>query len=107
MSEKVIEANDSNFQQEVLQSEKPVIVDFWSPSCGPCLQFAPTFDKLAEEYWDKARFVKVNVAENMETPSKFGIAAVPTFIFFKDGEQLWDSIIWANTEEIKSRLDSL
>ncbi|SLM30748.1 Thioredoxin-1 [Desulfamplus magnetovallimortis] len=86
MSENIIEIEDDAFEQEVLKSTIPVLVDFWAPWCGPCRAIAPTIEELQKTYDGKMKFVKVNVDENPISPSKYGIQAIPTLIFFKDGE---------------------
>lgn len=86
MSENIIEVSDDNFEDEVIKSEKPVMVDFWAPWCGPCKAIAPTVVELEKNFGTKIKFVKVNVDENPITPSKYGIQAIPTLIFFKSGE---------------------
>lgn len=85
MGDSVIEISDSNFEAEVLKSDKPVLVDFWAPWCGPCRAIAPTVEELAGVYGDQVKFCKCNVDENPVTPGKFEIKAIPTLIFFKDG----------------------
>ena len=86
MAQNIIEIDDDSFENKVLKSDKPVMVDFWAPWCGPCKAIAPTVDALEKEYGDKMTFVKVNVDENPISPSKFGVQAIPTLIFFKNGE---------------------
>ena len=86
MSENIIEVNDDNFEEVVIKSEIPVMVDFWAPWCGPCKAIAPTVVELEKSFGEKMKFVKVNVDENPITPSKYGIQAIPTLIFFKAGE---------------------
>ena len=86
MAEGIMEIDDGNFESEVLQSELPVLVDFWAPWCGPCKAIGPILDDLAKTYGDKVKFTKCNVDDNPVTPGKFGIKAIPTLIFFKDGE---------------------
>ena len=86
MTQNIIEIDDDSFENKVLKSEKPVMVDFWAPWCGPCKAIAPTVDALEKEYGDKMTFVKVNVDENPIAPSKFGVQAIPTLIFFNNGE---------------------
>jgi thioredoxin 1 len=82
----VIHVTDSNFDQEVIKSDLPTLVDFWAPWCGPCKAIGPVIDELADSYSGKVKITKMNVDENPETPGKFGIRAIPTLIFFKNGE---------------------
>jgi thioredoxin 1 len=86
MSEGILEVGDSSFDAEVMQSEKPVLVDFWAPWCGPCKAIGPIIEELAGEFGDKVKFAKCNVDDNPVTPGKFGIKAIPTLIFFKQGK---------------------
>ncbi|WP_457553969.1 thioredoxin [Desulfobacula sp.] len=86
MTENIIELEDDAFEKKVLKSDKPVMVDFWAPWCGPCKAIAPTVEALEKEYGDKITFARVNVDENPISPSNFGIQAIPTLIFFKKGE---------------------
>lgn len=86
MAEGIIEINDSNFDAEVLKSETPVLIDFWAPWCGPCRAISPIIEEIASEYGDKIKIVKCNVDDNPVTPGKYGVRAIPTLIFFKDGD---------------------
>ena len=86
MAEGVVEINDSSFDEEVLQAEQPVLVDFWAPWCGPCKAIGPAINELAGIFGDRMKFTKCNVDDNPITPGKFGIKAIPTLIFFKDGQ---------------------
>ena len=85
MAEGIVEIDDSSFDAEVIQSEIPVLVDFWAPWCGPCKAIAPMVEELAGSYGDRVKFAKCNVDDNPVTPGKFGIRAIPTLIFFKEG----------------------
>lgn len=78
---------DSNFESDVLKSDKPVLVDFWAEWCGPCRMIAPTVEAVAEEFNDKAGVYKMNVDENLDTPQRYGIRGIPTLILFKDGKE--------------------
>jgi thioredoxin 1 len=82
----VIEVNDANFDQEVLRSEVPVLVDFWAVWCGPCKAIAPTVDSVAANFAGKLKVAKVNVDQNMAAPSRYQIQAIPALVFFKDGK---------------------
>ena len=98
----IIEIDDDSFEKDVLNSDKPVVVDFWAPWCGPCRAIGPIIEELEKTYGDKVKFVKVNVDENPVSPSKYGIQAIPTLIFFKDGkvsEQITGMVSKAKLEE--------
>ena len=85
-SDKIIQVTDADFDELVLKSDLPVLVDFWAAWCGPCRAIAPIIDQLAEEYDGKVKIAKMNVDENPATPGRFGIRAIPTLILFKDGK---------------------
>jgi thioredoxin 1 len=97
---------DSDFEQEVLESETPVLVDFWAEWCAPCKMVAPVLDELAGEYDGKIKFTKVDVDANPQTAMKYGIRSIPTLLVFKGGSPV-DQVVGAVPKaEIKKRLDS-
>ena len=85
MSDNLVHTNDSNFDADVINSEKPALVDFWAEWCGPCKMIAPFLDEAATEYADKLSIVKLNVDESPNVAAKFGIRSIPTLMLFKDG----------------------
>ena len=85
MSDKIVHTTDGNFDADVLQNDKPVLIDFWAEWCGPCKMIAPILDEAADEYADKLQIVKLNIDENPNMAQKFGIRSIPTLMIFKDG----------------------
>ncbi len=105
MSENTVELTDSNFDQEVLQSPVPVLVDFWASWCAPCRLIAPAVEAIAKDYAGRAKVGKVNVDENMSTSGKYNIRGIPALLVFKEGE-LRDQIVGASSKEnIQAMLD--
>jgi thioredoxin 1 len=90
----VAEVNDGSFDQEVLRSEVPVLIDFWAPWCGPCKAISPVVEELAGEYEGRLKVMKMNVDDNPQTPSRYGVRGIPNLIVFKDG-QVADQIVGA------------
>ncbi len=85
MSEKIVHITDATFEQEVLQSQTPVLVDYWAEWCGPCKMIAPALDQIASEYAGRLKVAKLNIDENQATPPKYGIRGIPTLMLFKNG----------------------
>jgi len=85
VSDNIVHTNDSDFEADVINSDKPALVDFWAEWCGPCKMIAPILSEAAEEYSDKMSVVKLNVDQNPNIAQKFGIRSIPTLILFKDG----------------------
>ena len=101
------EVNDVNFDTEVINSELPVLVDFWAPWCGPCRALAPVIDQLAEEYSGKAKIVKLNTDDNPNIAVQFRINSIPTMILFKDKKPV-DMLVGAlSKEKIQEAIDKL
>ena len=93
-----IHTSDGNFEKDVLKSSTPVLVDFWATWCGPCKALAPKLDEIAKEYGTKLRVAKVDIDQNRETPSTYGVRGVPTLVLFKDG-QVIDQIVGNHPKE--------
>ena len=107
MAEGITEISDGNFESEVLQAEKPVLVDFWAPWCGPCKAIGPVIEDLAGTFGDKVKFTKCNVDDNPAIPIKYGIRAIPTLIFFKEGnvvEQITGMVAKSKLEEAINKI---
>ncbi|NLF80228.1 MAG: thioredoxin [Clostridia bacterium] len=102
----VLTITKDNFEQEVLQSEKPVLLDFWAPWCGPCQAFGPTFAAAAEEV-DAAKFGKINVDEQMELARQFRVMSIPTLVLIKDGQPLQTVVGMRNRDGIMELLNSV
>lgn len=85
MSDKIVYLTDDSFQQEVLDSGEPVLVDYWAEWCGPCKMIAPILTEIADEYAGKIKIAKLNIDENPQTPPKYGIRGIPTLMLFKNG----------------------
>lgn len=85
MSQKIHNVSDETFETEVLQSNVPVLLDYWAPWCGPCKMIAPILIEIAEEYGDRLKVAKLNIDENQATPPKYGIRGIPTLMLFKNG----------------------
>ncbi|MBI2349264.1 MAG: thioredoxin [Deltaproteobacteria bacterium] len=105
MSEYIKEVNDDNFEQAILQSKTPVLVDFWAPWCGPCRMLAPTVEAIAEQYAGDARVAKLNVDDNPSVVQRYRIQGIPTLILFQGGEEKERIIGVASKEAILRMID--
>ena len=103
MGDFVKDVTDNSFEQDVLQSGQPVLVDFWAEWCQPCRMLAPTVEAVAQKYEGKAAFVKINVDDNPNVPQRYGIKGIPTLILFKGGNET-DRVVGATSKENISRM---
>ena len=101
------DVTDSTFEEEVIKSANPVMVDFWAPWCGPCRMVAPIVEELAEEYDGKVEFVKLNTDDNPNTAVKYGIRSIPTLLVFKGGEPVGQIVGFRPKSDLKERLDAV
>jgi thioredoxin 1 len=104
-SDKVVIVTDSEFDSTVLQSERPVVLDFWAEWCQPCKMLAPTIEEIAGEYEDKIKVGKLNVDDNPNTATKYGIRGIPTLLFFKGGKVVQQVTGVKSKPEIKKIID--
>lgn len=102
MSDQIAEISESNFETEALQSETPVLVDFWAPWCGPCRAMTPAIEKLAETHNGKLKVVKVNVDENQSLAMKYNVTAVPTLVLFKGGQTVKQTVGGKSLQDLEA-----
>ncbi len=102
-----IQLTDENFEQEVVKSAQPVLVDFWAPWCGPCRMIGPVIEELAKEYAGKVKVCKLNTDEAQDTAAKYQISAIPTILLFKGGKVMQQLVGLQPKEELKKHLDEL
>ena len=105
MAENILHTRDEGFDTDVLQSEKPVLVDYWAEWCGPCKMIAPILEEVASEYGEKIKVCKMNIDENQETPPRYGIRGIPTLILFKNGEVEATKVGALSKTQLQSFLD--
>lgn len=106
MSTHVHAISDASFENEVIESNIPVVVDFWAQWCGPCKALAPIVDDVASKYTDKVKFVKLDVDHNPSTPPKFGVRGIPTLILFKNGQVAATQVGLLNKADLMKFIDS-
>jgi thioredoxin 1 len=106
MSEKITHVSKDSFDEDVLKSERPVLVDYWAEWCGPCKMIAPILDEIAEEYGEKVKVCKVNVDENQETAARYAVRGIPTLMLFKNGDVEATKVGALNKSQLAAFLDS-
>ena len=104
---KYVTVTDSNFQDEVIDSDQPVLVDFWAAWCGPCRMIAPLIEELAEEYEGRAKIVKLDTDYNPQTAMAYGVRSIPTLLFFQNGQVVDQVVGAASKKKLAQRLDAL
>ena len=107
MSELTIDVNEENFESVVINSNKPVLVDFWAEWCGPCKMLTPTIESIAEDYQNKSDIVKINIDEAPGIATRFGIRSIPSILLFKSGKVIEQRVGAVSKEELTSLLDKL
>ena len=106
MSDKIVHVTDGSFEDDVLKSEDPVLVDYWAEWCGPCKAIAPILGEIAEEYAGRVKIAKLNIDENPSTPPKYGIRGIPTLMLFKDGNVEATKVGALSKSQLSAFLDS-
>ena len=106
MSQQIVHVSDSSFEQDVLKSNVPVLLDFWAEWCGPCKMIAPILDQIAAEYAGRVVVAKMNVDENPKTPMKFNVRGIPTLILFKNGQAEGQKIGAVRRGDVAAFLDN-
>lgn len=106
MSDSIVYVTDDSFEEEILNSDQPVLVDYWAEWCGPCKMIAPILDEIADEYNGKLKVAKLNIDENPGTPPKYGIRGIPTLMLFKSGNVEATKVGAVNKSQLTAFIDS-
>lgn len=107
MGDGIIHVSDSTFEDQVLNSAKPVLVDYWAAWCGPCKMIAPILDEISDEYADKLTVAKINIDENQQTPQKYAVRGIPTLMIFKNGEIAGTKVGAMSKSQLSAFIDSV
>ena len=106
MNNSIIHVTDSSFEDDVLKSGAPVMVDYWAEWCGPCKMIAPILDEIANEYTDNLKVAKINIDENPQTPQKYAVRGIPTLMIFKDGEVIGTKVGAVSKLQLSAFIDN-
>ena len=107
MGDGIVHVSDSTFEEQVLNSGSPVLVDYWAEWCGPCKMIAPILDEIADEYADKLTVAKLNIDENQATPQKYAVRGIPTLMIFKNGEVAGTKVGAMSKSQLSAFIDSV
>lgn len=107
MGKNIVEVNESNFKEEVLNADVPVVVDFWAPWCGPCKMIAPVLEELGADFDGKVKIAKVNVDNNQSLAKEYRISSIPNLVFFNDGEIADRHVGFAAKDALASKIENL
>jgi len=107
MGDGIVHVSDSTFEEQVLNSKTPVLVDYWAEWCGPCKMIAPILDEISDEYTDRLTVAKINIDENQSTPQKYAVRGIPTLMIFKNGEIAGTKVGAMSKSQLSAFIDSV